>query len=282
MNFSKPEYPLISVITVSFNAADFISQTIESVLSQTYPRIEYIIIDGGSTDGTAEIIRKNESRLAYWHSRPDNGIANAFNLGWNKSQGDWIIFLNADDLFCNDKVLENLVPYLIKYKDADVVYGQLQIITNDAIPQPIPFSKILGRRWRWEEFRLNNTIPHQSAFTNKKLFVRMQGFDENTNFSVDYEFYLRAGKSLKAQFVPMMISRMRKGGISNRSMVRTLIEFRLAQEKTKALPQYLTWINFFWQIGRCYLGKAAHLILDPLAYKIKWPGRNTGTSIGMK
>ena len=90
--------PHISVITVCLNGAEFIEQAIQSVLSQSYPLMEYIIIDGGSTDGTREIVHSYESRLDYWHSRPDRGVAHAFNCGLTQAQGDWILFLNADDL----------------------------------------------------------------------------------------------------------------------------------------------------------------------------------------
>ena len=89
---------LISIITVCLNAMEYIEQTITSVMAQTYPNLEYIIIDGGSLDGTVDIIRKYESRLAYWHSQPDRGIAHAFNLGLAQAHGDWILYLNADDL----------------------------------------------------------------------------------------------------------------------------------------------------------------------------------------
>ena len=98
MKYENSADMLISVITVCFNAAEYIEQTITSVMAQTYPHLEYIIIDGGSRDGTVEIIRKYESRLAYWHSQPDRGIAHAFNLGLAQARGEWIVCLNADDI----------------------------------------------------------------------------------------------------------------------------------------------------------------------------------------
>ena len=110
-----PNLPLISIITVSHNAADFIEQTIASVLSQTYPFIEYIVIDGASSDGTVDIIRRYESRLAYWHSKPDRGIAQAFNLGLEQAGGDWIVYLNADDFFVDTSVVSRMVPYLLQH-----------------------------------------------------------------------------------------------------------------------------------------------------------------------
>jgi glycosyltransferase involved in cell wall biosynthesis len=274
MNFSKPEYPLISVITVSFNAADFISQTIESVLSQTYPHIEYIIIDGGSTDGTAEIIRGNESRLAYWHSKPDRGLAHAFNLGLSHAHGAWILFLNADDFFLDSTVVETMIPFLMSNSSYDVIYGQAIFMTQSKNPLPAPFRKIFGEPWCWQKFRFRDLIPHQAAFTNHRYFDRKGWFDEAFRIIVDYELYLRGGNELKAQFIPIAMVAIREGGLSAKNLVNTLREGRLAHQKNQVLPRGLPWVNFFAQVGRCYLGRLSHKLLDRFAHKITWQGRN--------
>ncbi len=108
--------PQISIITISYNAVEFIEPTIRSVLTQSYPLIEYIIIDGGSTDGTTEIIQHYAASLAYWHSRPDRGIAQAFNLGLAQAQGDWILYLNADDLLLDSAVIEKMASHLLYHQ----------------------------------------------------------------------------------------------------------------------------------------------------------------------
>ena len=120
----QSNHPRISIITVCYNAADFIEQTIRSVIAQTYPNLEYIMIDGGSSDGTVDIIRQYESHLSYWHSQPDRGISHAFNIGFACSHGDWIFYLHADDFFWEPTVITNILPYLIQYSDADVVFGR--------------------------------------------------------------------------------------------------------------------------------------------------------------
>jgi glycosyltransferase involved in cell wall biosynthesis len=102
----------ISVITVVYNCKDYIEQTILSVLNQTYQNIEYIIIDGNSTDGTTDLIKKYESKLAYWISEPDSGIYDAMNKGIDKATGDWFYFLGAGDILIN--ILQSLVPKLVK------------------------------------------------------------------------------------------------------------------------------------------------------------------------
>jgi glycosyltransferase involved in cell wall biosynthesis len=268
------QLPQISTITVCFNAAEFIEQTIQSVLSQSYPRVEYLIIDGGSTDGTVEIIRRYESRLAYWHSRPDRGIAHAFNLGFKQAQGDWLLYLGADDLLLGPTVLEEMAPHLVRHEDADVVFGNMISLTREQDPQPVPWCKIGGHAWRWPEFRRRNMIPHQAAFTRREYFERVGGFDETFRVAMDYEHYLRAGEGLRAQVVPLPLVGMRAGGACVKRIVETLREFKRAQIKNRALPGWIAEANFRFRVGRLYLGMMAHLVLDPFAGKIHWPGRN--------
>jgi len=266
--------PQISVITVSFNAKEFLEQTIQSVLSQGYPRIEYIIIDGGSSDGTVDIIRRFESHLSYWHSRPDRGVAHAFNLGLAQAQGDWILYLNADDFLLGPGVIEDMAPELVRHQDADVVFGQMVSLTREQDPQPVPLCKIGGHPWRWQEFRRVNRIPHQAAFTHRRLFDRVGGFDETFRIAMDYELFLRAKDKLRAQFVPIPLVGMRAGGQCVKNLADTLREFRRAQIKNRALPGWIAEINFRLRVGRLYLGRLAHLALDPLASRISWVGRN--------
>lgn len=260
----KPHHlPVISIITVSYNAADFIEQTIASVLSQDYPGIEYIIIDGGSTDGTVAIIRRYESRLAYWHSRPDTGIAQAFNLGLAQATGDWVLYLNADDFFVGPTVVSGLVPYLCQHPKADVVYGQAEIILSGKEVQAFPFSRLLGRPWSWSRFRLYNFLPHQSAFTNRQYFARVGTFDESCTISVDYEHYLRGGKNLKAVYVPLLISNMRLGGMSHRHLLTSLREYRSSQLKNHALSFWEAWLVFYYRILSFYGRLWLHEVIIP-------------------
>ena len=266
--------PHISIITVCFNAGDFIEQTIQSVLSQSYPLVEYIVIDGGSSDGTVEIIRRYESRLAYWHSRPDHGVAHAFNLGLAQAQGDWLHYFNADDLLLEPTVIEHMAAHLVRYQGADVVFGQMISLTREKHPQPVPLCKIGGHPWRWQEFRRMNMIPHQAAFTRREYFDRVGPFDETFRMAMDYDHYLRAGEGLQAQFVPIPVVGMRAGGVCVKNIVDTLAEFRRAQIKNRALPRWIAEVNFLLRLGRLYAGKMAHLVLDPFASRINWSDRN--------
>lgn len=124
------DVPSISVITVSYNAVTSIEKTMLSVLNQIYDRVEYIIIDGGSVDGTLEVIQKYVDRLGYWVSEPDKGIYDAMNKGILNASGDWIIFMNCGDIFVDDNVLYSLF-FGKKYENVDVLYGDaLEVDSN--------------------------------------------------------------------------------------------------------------------------------------------------------
>jgi glycosyltransferase involved in cell wall biosynthesis len=274
VNHENPSNMLISVITICMNAVEYIEQTITSVIDQTYPNLEYIIIDGGSTDGTLEIIRKYEHRLAYWHSKPDRGIAHAFNLGLAQAHGDWIVFLNADDFFLAPTVIEHMVPHLRLHKDDDVVFGNFLSLTREKNPKPVPLCKSRGRPWRWQEFRRIDRIPHLAAFTNRHYFDRVGKFDDTFRIAMDYDLFLRASEGLRAQFVPLTIAGMRTGGECVKNIYNTLHESKRAQIKNQSLPRWMIEVNFLLRVGRLYLGILAHRVMDPLASKIHWPGRN--------
>lgn len=118
--------PLISVVTICYNAKNDLEKTILSVLSQTYQDIEYIIIDGGSTDSTVDIIHKYSERLFYWISEPDKGIYDAMNKGMDRATGSWIIFMNAGDTFCDNEVIKNIFGYN-DLSDYSVIYGDCYV-----------------------------------------------------------------------------------------------------------------------------------------------------------
>lgn len=117
-----------------------------------------MIIDGGSNDGAPEIIERYQERLAYWHSRPDRRLADAWHQGIEHSSGRWLLFLNSDDYFCDNCVLSKLAQKVRQHLNADVVYGKIVFVSRELIAEPLwqPF----GRPFRWSEFIIRNTIPH--------------------------------------------------------------------------------------------------------------------------
>ena len=242
---------LISVITVCLNAEGYIRQCLESVIDQNFDDYEYIVIDGGSTDNTWEIIKEYENSLAYWHSKPDRGLSHAFNQGLEQANGKWIIFLNSDDYFADSQVLNKCSSVLRTNPDQDVIFGQVQRVSRESEPKAL--DRPIGHPFNWKVFLKRNTIPHPSAFTNRDFFRRAGAFYEDYRFAMDYEFYLRGGKDLKAMFHPLIITCMREGGLSRANRRESLYECLRALNQHQAWPglyillygNYLRFRNLF-------------------------------------
>jgi len=243
--------PLISIITVCFNAGEYIEQCMKSVMDQTLDDFEYIVIDGGSSDGTTVIIEQYRSHLSYYHSRPDRGISDAFNQGMAHASGRWIAFLNADDCYSDMQALSSMEDVLRQNDAADLVYGQVQIIKRQQVV--VPVSPMVGSAWRWSEFRLRSTIPHPAAFTHRRYFERYGMFDEGFRNALDYELYLRAGKGMEAVFVPRLLTWMRDGGMSKDDAYRSFRESRDAQIKNRVFGKGTAWAIYLIYIIRVFI-----------------------------
>ena len=215
--------PFISVITIVYNDVKHIEQTINSVLEQEYDNFEYIIIDGGSDDGSSQIIKRHEEKLFFWASEPDDGIADAFNKGLEKSNGDWIIFINSGDTFFSTTVLSEML--LCLDKKYDLVYGKVVLVDDCG-----GIIKSSGRDFNQRQFLRYMTIPHQACFHKASLFKELGQYDISFKIAMDYEFLLRK-KGIEAFFVDILISRMLIGGISQQNEYRVLKEYRRAKLK---------------------------------------------------
>ncbi len=199
-------YPKISVITVSYNAAATILQTINGVFSQAYPNLEYIIIDGKSTDSTTEIIKKSQHKLAYWISEKDNGIYDAMNKGIKASTGDWLIFLGADDVFYNNEVLSGI--FINNNVDStDFIYGDVILKSK---------GKVYGGNRNYGQL-IESNINHQSVFYNKTIFDKMGLFNLKYPILADFELNLRIfrDQSLIKKYTPHVITIYNDKGLSN-------------------------------------------------------------------
>ncbi|MBD3789205.1 MAG: glycosyltransferase [Campylobacterales bacterium] len=172
--------PLISIITVVFNGEKHLEQTIQSVISQDYDNVEYIIIDGGSTDETLEIIKKYEDQIDYWVSEKDEGIYDAMNKGISLSTGDYTGFLNADDWYDQDTI-ESIVPHINKDKPG-YIFGNTNIFKNE---QQIALRKADIRR-----YKKHSPIGHQSLFV-KTYYLRKYSFETKYRIVSDYDFIIK-------------------------------------------------------------------------------------------
>ena len=191
-------FPLVTVVTPSFNQASFLEETINSVLNQTYPNIEYIIMDGGSSDGSREIIKKYTSRLAHWVSEKDRGQTDAINKGFALAKGEVLAWLNSDDTLLPNAI-EEAVAYLSEHNDAGMVYGDANYIDEN--------SKVIGKFPAAETDlpRLRRGyvhIPQQASFFRKSLWERVGPLDPEFFFAMDYDLWVRLAESTKLKYLP--------------------------------------------------------------------------------
>lgn len=260
MNENLMKRPLISIITVCLNAENFIEQCMQSVLTQEFDDYEYIVIDGGSFDGTTNIIKKYQHQLVYWHSKPDRGLAHAFNQGIQNSRGQWLIFLNSDDFFSNVSVLEKMADSLRCYPEKDVIFGQIIMVSRESVPDFIggPY----GKPFDWWRFVLvNDVLPHPAAATNRDLFERIGLFSEEMSISLDHEIYLRAGQTLRAKFIKLQVTSMRVGGMSTLNIRESLRHSHLARVATRTLPLPISYLLYYYRFSRAVIGRAILKIL---------------------
>ncbi len=234
----------ISIITITLNAERYIEQTITSVVNQTYSNREYIIVDGGSTDGTLGIIKKYESEIDNWISEPDNGIADAMNKGIDLATGDYILFLHSDDYLVNSSVLERASEYLgdrfdiFFFQVLHDINGQNQVSSN----------RSLG--WL-TNFKMGSC--HQGQLCSRKLFQRIGKFDTSFKIDMDYDLILRAyraGASCNSVNMPLAV--MRLIGISSRTDWKSLRE-RFDEERRVHFKNCTTiWMRllyiFYWMM----------------------------------
>lgn len=228
--------PLISVITVSYNSVETIEQTIISVLNQSYKNIEYIIIDGGSIDGTCDIIRKYSGKLKYFISEKDNGIYDAMNKGVIKSSGILIGILNSDDWYEIDAI-ETIVSSYIANGQFDIYHGMQKNINNDGSVVSITgYSSLLLP---------HHMIQHPTCFIKKELYTKQCYYSKEFKFASDYDFILRSYFSgVSFLFVDKVITNFRLGGSSSR--INALIEDYRIKYNFKVINafKYLIWITY--------------------------------------
>jgi glycosyltransferase involved in cell wall biosynthesis len=238
-----PFQPLITVIVAVFNGAKTLPQCIDSIAQQTYINKEIIVIDGGSKDGTVELLQANQTKIAYWVTEPDNGIYSAWNKGLLQAKGEWICFIGADDFILDKQVIERMAIQLAMIpSNINVAYGQIMLLNNlgenlYAIGEP--WGKVK------ERFKQIMSIPHPGLMHRRSLFEQYGNFDESFRIGGDYELLLRELITADALFIPDIITvGMRQGGLSSSpsNSIETLLEARRAQKMHGLLIPSLIWI----------------------------------------
>jgi len=204
----------ISIITVCYNSEDTIQDTIESVLTQDYPNVEYIIIDGKSHDSTISIIHQHKEYISKFVSEPDDGIYDAMNKGIFTATGEIVGILNSDDVYSNPTILSSIV-HVFSEKSVDCVYGDIAYVNEKDLKKPV-------RIWKSSTFLPNSFSsgwhpPHPSFFVRRQIYELFGSFDLNFEISADFELMLRflEKEKISSSYIPQSIVNMRTGGVSN-------------------------------------------------------------------
>ena len=206
--------PLVSIITPSYNQGEFLEKTINSVLSQDYPNIEYIIVDGGSKDESLEIIHKYNHQLAWWVSEPDRGQTEAINKGFSHAKGEILAWINSDDTYHPEAVSE-AVEFLTNDPKIGMVYGDAQLI--DGVGKVI--GKFPARQTDYRRLRQGYVhIPQQSSFFRADLWKQVGPLDPSFYFAMDYDLWVRLARVAPIKYVPRTWANFRLHG-SGKSVI---------------------------------------------------------------
>ena len=207
--------PRISIITPSFNQADFIETTILSVLGQEYPHLEYIVVDGGSTDGTLDILRKYETQLT-WSSEEDRGQAHAINKGLARAGGEVVAFLNSDDVYAPGALLAT-GEYFAAHPGAWWLTGKCAIVDD----QGCEIRKLItAYKHFWLQFRsygvlqIMNFISQPATFWRRSLVEQIGSLNEDLQYTMDYEYWLRIGRCHRLHVLPQRLAGFRMHALS--------------------------------------------------------------------
>ncbi|MET0570518.1 MAG: glycosyltransferase family 2 protein [Pedobacter agri] len=213
--------PLVTVITVVYNNAKTLEQTILSVIEQSYKNVEYIIIDGGSTDGSVEIIQKYARFLSHWESEPDQGLYFAMNKALKRASGAFIAIINSDDWY-EPNALAQIVDAAIQFPETDVFHGLLRFIDLQQNEEMI--------RGHYDSFLSKGMIEHPTCFVKKTIYDRVGFFDTRYQSAADYDWMIRVKKSgAKFRLLPAVLSNFRRGGMSE-SLLGALEEVNIKRK----------------------------------------------------
>ena len=200
--------PLVSIVTPSFNQAEFLEETICSVLNQDYQNLEYIIVDGGSQDESLEIINKYANRLAWWVSESDNGQTDAINKGFSKAKGEILAWLNSDDTYLPGAISE-AIEFLESYPEIGMVYGDTNLINMDGeVIGKFPARQTDNRRL----MRGYVHIPQQAAFFRAHIWREVGPLDPSFYFAMDYDLWVRISQQTPIQYLPRLWANFRLHG----------------------------------------------------------------------
>ncbi len=257
-----PHLPLVSIVTVVFNGEQYLEETLLSVIDQDYDNIEYIIIDGGSTDGTLEIISKYEDCIDLWISAKDNGVYDAMNKGIKFATGKYINFLNASDYFYNRQTVSKIFK---QYNDADIIYGNIYVI-DDRNNEPFYLKA--------REFTFANLLAYDCGVLNHQaMFIKKERapfynirFKYRAELNWYYEIIVKLNNKGKIEHKDIPVVCYRTGGISYKKLWEPMYEWIFIEFKKggilslcKKIPRYMDAILNFYRI-KSFISKSKNII----------------------
>jgi len=212
----------ISLITVTYNSAATLQDTIDSVVSQNYHDIEYIVVDGASKDNTVDIIKANTKRIHAWKSEPDKGIYDAMNKGLLITTGDVVGIINSDD-FYHDKNILSLVAEQFRDEAVDAIFGDLVFVDSSNLSRVV--RKYSSRNWHPGKFARGFMPAHPTFFVRRKYYERFGLFKTDYKIAADYELLIRFlyVNKLRYRYLPVTMVTMRRGGVSSRGIKSNII-----------------------------------------------------------
>lgn len=220
--------PKISVITVALNSAETIEKTFKSIFQQDYSNIELIVIDGGSTDGTLDIIKRYAEKIFYWESGLDNGISDAFNRGISMATGDLVAILNSDDQWLPNTVGQVVQAYEL-HPSEDIYYGNIQFLDTHSSDAYVVISNIEGIKKRMSVF-------HPCLFIKRYAYTDVGEYSNDYYYAMDSHWIHRAIKhGLKFMKIDAVLAQMQLGGVSDRHYIKSLNEYRCSLVENELL-----------------------------------------------
>jgi glycosyltransferase involved in cell wall biosynthesis len=202
------KYPLVSIVTPSYNQQEYLEETILSVLDQDYPALEYFVMDGGSTDGSLEIIKKYQDRLAGWVSEPDQGQTDAVNKGFSRCRGEIMAWLNSDDIYAPGAI-SSAVEYLQSNPQIGMVYGDADLIDGTGLK----VGRFNARQTSYQRLMRGGVyIPQPAAFWRRELWIKSGPLDPAFYFAMDYDLWVRFAKIAALQYTPQLWASFRIHG----------------------------------------------------------------------
>ena len=242
--------PKISIIIAVWNGAKTLEACLSSICKQTYVNIELIVMDGGSTDGTVEILQRCNDCIDYWESAPDRGISHAWNKALARVTGDWVLFLGADDRLEEPATIERSSKILARLADRDVVFGRIRFDGGNY--HGIEFGEQFNRR----KFKIRMTIPHQAAFHNSRIFKAVGEFKESFKVTADYELLLR-DPAFRIEYADILVSIMGGDGISSKMVSKALLEQLKAQLAHRTASRIRLFAMYYLFRARAFVASKA-------------------------